>query len=257
MQAGITRINGRLLLALLTAIAMVVSVFVLVASPAGADHEPPDDEVAHDGPGGTNETAFWVSYLESERGITDASCQKSEENGDQAFVMPAAPAGGVWVLLVVKQANTNWVYYDPEPGHSYPAAGQQGPGFSHVIMCSVKLPTTTTTEATTTTTEATTTTTEATTTTTEATTTTTTTEPEETTTTTEPEETTTTTIEDEVLGEEVTTTQPEETTTTVEDEVLAEELPFTGIDTGGLAIIASAMASLGLLVTLSARRIED
>jgi hypothetical protein len=239
MQAGITRINGRLLLALLTAIAMVVSVFVLVASPAGADHEPPDDEVAHDGPGGTNETAFWVSYLESERGITDASCQKSEENGDQAFVMPAAPAGGVWVLLVVKQANTNWVYYDPEPGHSYPAAGQQGPGFSHVIMCSVKLPTTTTTEATTTTTEATTTTTE------------------ETTTTTEPEETTTTTIEDEVLGEEVTTTQPEETTTTVEDEVLAEELPFTGIDTGGLAIIASAMASLGLLVTLSARRIED
>jgi hypothetical protein len=92
--------------------------------------------------------------------------------------------------------------------------------------------------------------------------TTTTTEPEETTTTTEEtttttEETTTTTIEDEVLGEVVTTTQPEETTTTVEDEVLSEQLPFTGIENEGLAIMAAALTTLGLLVTLSARRIEE
>lgn len=64
------------------------------------------------------------------------------------------------------------------------------------------------------------------------------------------EETTTTTIEDEVLGEEVTTT-------TASDEVVAEELPFTGVENGALAAIAGALASLGLLVTLAARRIEE
>jgi hypothetical protein len=50
--------------------------------------------------------------------------------------MGDAPAGETWVLLVVKQANTNFVYYDPIAGHTYPSIGDNAPGYSHIIVCS-------------------------------------------------------------------------------------------------------------------------
>jgi len=89
------------------------------------------------------------------------------------------------------------------------------------------------------------------------------------------EDTTTTTVEETTTVPEETTTTVEETTTTVEilettltsapttsstvaDEVLGKEvLPFTGLESGELAIVASALALLGSLVLLSARRAED
>jgi hypothetical protein len=89
--------------------------------------------------------------------------------------------------------------------------------------------------------------------------------PEETTTvpeetTTVPEETTTTVGETTTTVEilETTLTSAPTTSSTVEDEVLGKEvLPFTGLETGELAIVASALALLGSLVLLSARRAED
>ena len=60
--------------------------------------------------------------------------------------MPAEPDGRDWVLVVIKQGIVNYVYYDPAAGHTYPSAGPNAPGFSHVIVCSVEEQVTTTTE---------------------------------------------------------------------------------------------------------------
>jgi hypothetical protein len=264
------RWEARRLLALLTTLALVAMLVVMFTDSARADHVAPDDVVEQiNGPAGTNETPFWVKYLEDERGIVGASCTKISEDGSTAFVMPAAPAGEEWVLLVVKQATSNFVYFDPVGGHSYPSTGPQAPGYSHLIVCSVPAETTTTTEATTTTTMPTSTTSsEPTTTTTEASTTTssqpTTTTTEATTTTTEA---TTTTTEATTTTTEATTTTTEATTTTSEDEVLptivttttisGTDLPLTGARADVLFGIAVVMTALGLLTLTFTRRLED
>ena len=123
--------------------------FLFAEGPALANHLPPDD-ITPQSPD-ANQAPFWEDYLASERGITDASCAKLDQAGDLAFVMPAAPVGQTWVLLVVKQGTFNYVYYDPAGGHPYPSTGAQAPGYSHLIVCSHQATTTTTQGSTTTT----------------------------------------------------------------------------------------------------------
>jgi hypothetical protein len=248
MQAGIARM-GRIGLALMTALALVLSVVILLAGPAQADHIPetgpvPSNCVKFDYPEtGTKSPPDFPGVS-----ITlDAWADTPHDPHTVKFTISGLGAGQ-WVEIGTKSGTNPGEESGPylNGSHSFTSELQQA--ISHVTLCVFEpATTTTTTEETTTTTEETTTTTEP-----EETTTTT----EATTTTSEPEETTTT-IEDEVLGEVVTTTQPEETTTTVEDEVLSEQLPFTGIENEGLAIMAAALTTLGLLVTLSARRIEE
>jgi hypothetical protein len=228
MQAGNAQI-GRTILAALTAAVLVMSMVFLLANPAEANHQPPDDIVAHvSGSNGTNSPGYWVDYLANERGITDAACAKLDVADDEAFVMPSEPDGRDWVLLVVKQANDNYVYYDPVAGHSYPSTGDQAPGYSHIMVCSVEEPepTTTTTEPEETTTTV----------------------PEETTTTV-PEETTTTVPEETTttVPEETTTTVPEETTTTIPDEVAA--LVFVTVD--GKCVVDDGKGEGEINVTVS------
>jgi LPXTG-motif cell wall-anchored protein len=249
VQAG-TALVGRRLLAAFVAVMLMASVMLLFSgSPAQADHVDPDDEVANDGPAGTNDAPYWVNYLASVRGIDDATCTKINQASDDAWVMPAEPADRDWVLLVVKQGDTNFVYYDPVAGHTYPSEGPNAPGHSHILVCSVPEETTTTTveDTTTTTVEDTTTTSVEDTTTTTV----------EDTTTTTVEDTTTTTIEDEVLPTVITTSTTAAPTTTVEDEVLAEELPLTGVNTDLLALLAGGLGLMGALVLAATRRIED
>jgi hypothetical protein len=240
-------------------------VTVMLPLVAGADHLSPNAQVPNSGP--ANEGPFWESYLETVRGIEDASCTKISQNGSTAFVMPAEPVGEDWVLVVIKQGETNFVYYDPDAGHSYPSVGQNAPGFSHVIVCSVEEQVTTTTvdDTTTTTVDDTTTTTadDTTTTTVDDTTTTT---ADDTTTTTVGDTTTTidpgttTTIDDEVLGTIITSTTIG-TPSTIADEVagttiVAGELPFTGFDGEMFGQLALAILVLGLLTLLVAKSVR-
>ncbi len=152
---------------------MIMSMMFVFADTADANHDPHDDTVANNGPAGTNDAPYWVDYLETKRGISGASCEKINQSSSDAWVMPSEPAGKDWVLLVVKQGDTNFVFYDPIAGHTYPSAGENAPGYSHILVCSVDESTTTTQPTTTTTTAPTTTTTAPTTTTTAPTTTTT------------------------------------------------------------------------------------
>jgi hypothetical protein len=119
---------------LLAAISILVGLLPLVAS---ATHQ--DDTVEQTQGAPENQPGYWVNYLETVRGIEDASCTKIDESGSSAFVMPAEPEGRDWVLLVVKQATTNYVFYDPIAGESY-ESHQGGGGFSHLIVCSVEEP---------------------------------------------------------------------------------------------------------------------
>ena len=233
--------GGRTVLAILTVLALVMTLFAAFGGgTALADHEPPDDTYDSQPSDGSNEAPFWEAYLSNVRGI-DGTCQKLDIADDDAYVLGDPPSGKVWVLLVVKQATTNYIYYDPVSGHSYPSTGSQSPGYSHIIVCYGDPPVTTTTQATTTTTQATTTTTQATTTTTQATTTTT----QATTTTTQPTTTTT------VLG---TTITAPSTTTTIQGTTLTSPtstLPFTGVDSGQMVGIAIMLLGSGLLLTLA------
>lgn len=180
MKAGIAP-YGRTLLAAVTAAALVMSVmFLLADTSARADHVPPDDTYTSSPGDGSNRGPFWDTYF----GLAAGSCVKIDDGDDDAFEMPAPDSGEAWYALVVKQGSgdpDNFIYLSPVEGHSYPSTGPQGPGYSHVIVCSVP-ETTTTTNA------------------------------EETTTTTTSEETTTT------VTEETTTTVTEETTTTAAGE---------------------------------------
>jgi hypothetical protein len=268
---------------------LVAAVIMLFSGTALADHTPADD--THESvPGdGSNEAPFWVDYLDDVRGIEGASCTKLSQSSGDAFVMPAEPAGEDWVLLVVKQATTNYIYYDPIAGHEYPSEGDNAPGHSHLIVCSVEEPeeTTTTTEETTTTVEATTTTVEATTTTEEATTTTeeaTTTSVEETTTSssatsssTSVDDTTTTSADDstttsaEVLettlttSESTTSSSDPSTTATVQGIVVTtapsvsatDDLPFTGMAGEALVGLAVVLLGLGAALLTMTRKVDE
>jgi hypothetical protein len=136
-------------------------------------------------------------------------------------------------------------------------AGTQQCGLSHWAIRNVVLTTTTTGQGSTTTTA------------------------QESTTTTAQESTTTTAQESTTTTAQVTTTQPESSTTSsslpfdsvpeVETEVLGiqvsapeaaqvatqETLPFTGISTGSVALLAAAFAGVGLLLLLAARQNEE
>ena len=121
------------------------------------------------------------------------------------YLVPPAPEGGEWDLLVIKAGagdEANQLIEDPLAGNTYDHSS--GKDISHVILCVVTYPPPTTTSTTTTTTEPTTTTTEPVTTTTEP-----------VTTTTEPVTTTTevvTTTTAEVLGTTTIVTVPGDTT---------------------------------------------
>jgi hypothetical protein len=144
-------------------------------------------------------------------------------------------------------------------------AGTQQCGLSHWAIRNVVLTTTTTGQGSTTTTAQESTTTTA----------------QESTTTTAQESTTTTAQESTTTTAQVTTTQPESSTTSsslpfdsvpeVETEVLGiqvsapeaaqvatqETLPFTGISTGSVALLAAAFAGVGLLLLLAARQSKE
>ena len=226
--------GGRTGLAILTVFALVMTLFAAFGGgTALADHEPPDDTYESQPSDGSNDTPFWEAYLSNERGI-DGTCEKYDIADSEAFVLGDPPSGKVWVLLVVKQATTNYIYYDPVSGHSYPSTGNQAPGYSHIIACYGDPPVTTTTLPSTTTTQASTTTTQASTTTTQASTTTT-------------QASTTTTI----LG--TTITAPTTTTTILGTTVTSptSTLPFTGVESGQMVGIAIMLLGSGLLLTVA------
>jgi hypothetical protein len=328
MQAGNVRNYGRTFLAAFTAAVLVMSVMVLFANPAEAEHVETWPSSAE-----ANNASFWEDWGAQQEGETDWICVKTDNPNDNGtpYQLGNPPDGYVWRLLVVKAGNDhNDLYWNPTPGAEYAATGQGAGGWSHVIECRRPVPdsTTSTSEPTTTTSEPTTTTSEPTTTTSEPTTTTSTTQP---TTTTTEGPTTSTTIPTSVRalvfvsvdgtctvdsnkgqgeietsisvdnaatvvirnsnGSVVATetsdavvTVPEGATYTWEaspnegfefatdfvssgeveietctpDEVKdLEVLPFTGAETEALAVIAAVLSTIGLLVILATRRVEE
>jgi hypothetical protein len=196
MQAGIARSNGRTFLAALTAAVLVMSMVVLFASPAEADHIP------ETGPLPSNCVEFQAGTTGAKSpgsfpGVTINVTSWANTPGDPHTVnfTISGLAANQHVDISVK-SGTTVQEAGPYGNGSFSFSNGIQQAISHIRLCVFEEePTTTTTEATTTTTEATTTTTEGTTTTTEGTTTTT-------------EGTTTTT--------EGTTTTTEGTTTTTE-----------------------------------------
>lgn len=221
--------------------AAIVSLLLVATLPMTvfADHEPPDSTLPQSPD--SNSASFW-----EQDGWT---CTKLDIAADTAFVMPSAPDGQVWVLLVVKQGQTNFIYNDPVAGHTYPSVGQNAPGYSHIIVCSAT--STTTTQETTSTTGGSTTTTE-----------------EETTTTTAPSTTSssegsTTTSDTSTSTTTPSTTTSSDTSTTSfkESSTTDPTLPFTGIDDGlagaGLALLSSGIFLLALTAIASRRKVDS
>lgn len=262
MQAGTALIGRRFLAALVAALLMASVMFLLADTPAKADHLDtwPNSAAA-------NDPSYWEQWGQDQEGEADWSCLKDETGGDDAYVVPSAPAGEYWRLLVVKAGGNNEgdisdLHWNPSPGDQFEHSIQGG--WSHVILCSRPIQTTTAPEETTVPEETTipeeTTVPEETTIPTE------TTVPEETTIPTEttvPEVTTTvgetTTIPDEVLPTVITTsTTVASTSTSVEDEVEdTQVLPFTGGNNDMLALLAGGLGLLGALVLAGTRRMED
>ena len=216
-------------MALVVTAVLVLSVMFLLADPAAQANHVQPDELVPQSPAANN-ASFWETYLADKRGIDNASCDKIDEAEDSAFIMPGAPNGETWVLLVVKQATTNYVYYDPIGGHSYPSTGSQAPGYSHLIVCSVPETTTTTVPETTSTV------------------------PETTSTTAEvsPTSITSPPTTAEVLPTSITSAPP---TTAVVDPV--DTLPFTGVESGTPALLALALIGIGALALVATRRAEE
>ena len=209
----------RTLTAILVAIAGAVTVvtFALVAD-SSAQYLPQDPEY--------NDVEYWQS-----NGYE--YCVKYDPV-DTPYLVPAAPEGGTWDLLIIKAGagdQANQLIDDPAVGTTYEHSSDKD--ISHVILCVVTYPPPTTTSTTSTTTEPTTSTTEVTTSTTEATTTTepTTSTTEPTTSTTEPTtsttEPTTSTTEPTTWTTEPTTSTTEATTTTTEPTTSTTEATTT------------------------------
>jgi hypothetical protein len=282
-----SRIDGRAILAGITSLALIGSLFLVLRAPAALAEEQNNNEYPSVpcGTGDTREEAWHWVHNQVPDGVTSATLTASFE------VLTGPDTGSIIQLQVVGEIGNGVIHYDlfyPYGLELLPTPSDDVTGgqlvLSHWPQCSDD--TTTTTEATTTsTTEATTTstteptttsttdpyvttttqattttseqststsTTEATTTTTEATTTTTeeeTTTTEEETTTTE-EETTTTTLPDEVSDSDVTTT-------TEPDEVSPTVLPFTGIDSDSIFVIALILISTGVLTVVFVRGTKE
>ena len=195
----------RTLTAILVAIAGAVTVvtFALVAD-SSAQYLPQDPEY--------NDVEYWQS-----NGYE--YCVKYDPV-DTPYLVPAAPEGGTWDLLIIKAGagdQANQLIDDPAVGTTYEHSSDKD--ISHVILCVVTYPPPTTTSTTSTTTEPTTSTTEVTTTT-EPTTSTT----EPTTSTTEP---TTSTTEPTTSTTEPTTSTTEPTTSTTEPTTSTTEATTT------------------------------
>ncbi len=195
----------RTLTAILVAIAGAVTVvtFALVAD-SSAQYLPQDPEY--------NNVEYWQS-----NGYE--YCVKYDPV-DTPYLVPAAPEGGTWDLLIIKAGagdQANQLIDDPAVGTTYEHSSDKD--ISHVILCVVTYPPPTTTSTTSTTTEPTTSTTEVTTTT-EPTTSTT----EPTTSTTEP---TTSTTEPTTSTTEPTTSTTEPTTSTTEPTTSTTEATTT------------------------------
>jgi hypothetical protein len=239
MEAGIVR-GGRTLLALLTAAALVASMLFLLAGTAEAGHIDPtgtlESNCVEFQAQNPQETGTKSPSAFPNVDITVVSWDDSDDPHSFQFTISGLESNQ-YVEISVK-SGTDVVEDGPYGNGSHSYESQDVQAISHIRLCVFESEeeTTTSTEAETTTSTI-----------------------EDTTTTTVAETTTTvaeTTTTVEIL--ETTLTSAPTTSSTVEDEVLGKEvLPFTGLESGELAIVASALALLGSLVLLSARRTED
>ncbi len=250
-------------LAVITGTALVMSLMVVVASPALAHHPILDVSAACDDDG--NKVVTWTVSNGNWEGKTMTLSQVQYTDGTAGWStivagLSLAPNGSAQESVTYGLSETGTKTLSVTAGWS--AGGPQGVSTSlsiklNELECEDSTTTTTKPDHNTTTTKPDeTTTTEATTTTTEASTTTT---QQETTTTvnnlvnptnqsTLPEETTST-VDDSVLGTVITTT--------VADEVVdLEVLPFTGSDNAALITLAVSAITLGVILVISARREE-
>jgi len=246
--------RARLPIAVMTAMLCVSAMVLLVAPPAGATHVSPElsegaaNQTCSDFAG---EGQTWVELKvdpPADGVFTDGTLSVTITNFNDLSFDWSSNIGVDAVFVKSGSSGSHLYRYDP-PSEATSDTGLTTPGsvqeISHISFCyDIDEATTSTTEATTSTTEATTSTTEATTSTTEATTSTT--------------EATTTTVDDEVLGTTLTTT----TSTTVADEVLdtvvsPSTLPFTGANSGGIAMLGMALVAMGALALVTARGVKD
>ena len=265
-----SRIDGRAILAGLTSLALIGSLFLVLRAPAALAEEQNNNEYPSVacGTGDTREEAWHWVHNQVPEGVTGGTLTASFE------VLTGPDAGSTIQLQVVGEVDSSVIHYDlyyPYGLKLLPTPSDDVDGgmlvLSHWPKCSGDTTTSSTTSttqpSTTSTTEATTTsTTEATTTsTTEATTTSTT----EATTTSTTEATTTSTTEATTTSttEATTTTLPDEvddsevTTTTLPDEVSPTVLPFTGIDSDSIFLIALILISTGVLTVVFVRGTKE
>ena len=199
-----------------------------------------------------NQEGFWVEYGRANFGET-WQCIKDDRGGSGEYQVPAPPEGWTWRLLVIK-AGSEYVdlWHYPTPGAWYEHTGKGG--WSWAMLCKVEDPVSpTTTEPTVPPTEPTVPPTEPTVPPTEPT------VPptEPTTPPTEPATDPTETIEAPEVAEETSTTPP----VTDEEDPEGETdgtLPFTGIDSGAVAMGGLlALLAGGALIAIAQRRAED
>lgn len=244
--------GGRAGLAMVTAGILILAMFALYArSPADAQANPATECISDSWNGG-----YWKIQVND--GVLTNQIESDDGEGNDIDDAITLNSDGSWVnnhddpvfriILKVGQGQGSDVIHEP-PVNPIDLTTS---GLSHVTFCFSDPPTTTSSSTSSTTssstTSSTTTTTEPTTTTTEPTTTT-----QVTTATTEA---TTTTIEDEVLGTVVTSTT-EAPTTTVEDEVAGTHvLPFTGIESDQMAMLAMALLGGGILTLVGSQSIR-
>ena len=275
-----SRIDGRAILAGLTSLALIGSLFLVLRAPAALAEEQNNNEYPSVpcGTGDTREEAWHWVHNQVPDGVTGGTLTASFE------ILTGPDAGSTIQLQVVGEIGSSVIHYDlyyPYGLKLLPTPSDDVDGgmlvLSHWPKCSGDTTTSSTTTSTTqpsttsttdpydtttttdpyvtTTTQATTTTsvestststTEATTTSTTEATTTSTTEASTTTTT----EATTTTLPDEVDDSEVTTT-------TEPDEVSPTVLPFTGIDSDSIFLIALILISTGVLTVVFVRGTKE
>ena len=122
------------------AAALVVAPIALLAPAANAEVlDTPDATVPFSA--AANQPDFWEEWLETERGITGATCFDEPVSGNDAeFTLPAPDPGTSYVLAVTKAGSqVNWVFFDPKAGDVVTAVDEKD--ISHLILCTV--PTTT------------------------------------------------------------------------------------------------------------------
>ena len=225
--------RARLPIAVMTAMLCVSAMVLLVAPPAGATHVSPElsegaaNQTCSDFAG---EGQTWVELKvdpPADGVFTDGTLSVTITNFNDLSFDWSSNIGVDAVFVKSGSLGSHLYRYDP-PSEATSDTGLTTPGsvqeISHISFCyDIDEATTSTTEATTSTTEA-----------------------------------TTTTVDDEVLGTTLTTT----TSTTVADEVLdtvvsPSTLPFTGANSGGIAMLGMALVAMGALALVTARGVKD